>query len=89
MGGSFIAWRTPRTVNLAADDDSVEVSISTLDDSTDEDPASITLTILDNDDYTIDQANMSDSVEIMDNDNPGDTDTEEEFLSQKRQCQPF
>ena len=76
-GGSFIAWRTPRTVNLAADDDSVEVSIPTLDDSTDEDPASITLTILDNDDYTIDQANMSDSVEIMDNDNPGDTDTED------------
>ena len=77
-GGSFIAWRTPRTVNLAADDDSVEVRIPTLDDSTNEDPAPITLTILSNDEvYTIDEANMSDSVEIMDNDNPGDSDTEE------------
>ena len=77
-GGSFIAWRTPRTVKLAADDDSVEVSIPTLDDSTDEEPASVTLTILSNDEvYTIDEANMSDSIEIMDNDDPGDSDTED------------
>ena len=80
-GGSFIAWRTPRTVNLAANENVVEVSIATINDNNDEANNSITLTILDNDLYTIDQDNKSDSVEIMDNDDPGDTDQDEPRIS--------
>ena len=46
VGGSFIAWRTPRTVNLTADINVAEVSIATVDDNNDEANNSITLAIL-------------------------------------------
>ena len=67
--GSFIAWRYPRQITIPSEQVSVDISISTADDSNDEPDGEIKLSIEENDDqYTIDEASVFAIVAVIDND---------------------
>ncbi len=68
--GSFISGTRPRSVTVYSSNNRGTISITTRDDSNDEADGSITVELLDGNDYDLDSSNDSASVTVRDNDLP-------------------